>query len=115
MPIGEEIPLFSHSLGRKQPIVFVVFDHSERPLLRKADVQIRNLKNFSVNDWIGPGGWTNINDAHMRWVHKAVDAYKGKRLLVTFGGAHKYWILDALRERDDVELLDVRPFLPPQR
>ena len=68
-----------------------------------------------LNDWIGPGGWTNINEAHMRWVNRAVDAYKGRRILVTFGGAHKYWILDALRERDDVELLDVRPFLPPQR
>ena len=47
--------------------------------------------------------------------HSTVDAYKGRRILVTFGGAHKYWILDALRERNDVELLDVRPFLPPQR
>ncbi len=68
-----------------------------------------------LNDWIGPGGWTNINEAHMRWVHKAVDAYRGKRLLVTFGGAHKYWILDALRDRDDVEVIDVRPLLPPRR
>lgn len=68
-----------------------------------------------LNDWIGPGGWTNINEAHMRWINTAVDAYRGRRILVTFGGAHKYWILDALRERDDVELLDVRPFLPPQR
>ena len=68
-----------------------------------------------LNDWIGPGGWTNINEAHMHWVNRAVDAYKGRRILVTFGGAHKYWILDALRERNDVELLDVRPFLPPQR
>ena len=68
-----------------------------------------------LNDWIGPGGWTNINLAHMRGVNRAVDAYRGRRILVAFGGGHKYWILDALRERDDVELLDVRPFLPPQR
>jgi hypothetical protein len=68
-----------------------------------------------LNDWIGPGGWTNINQAHMNLVNRAVTAYRGRRILVTFGGGHKYWILDALRERDDVELLDVRPFLPPQR
>ena len=68
-----------------------------------------------LNDWIGPGGWTNINEAHMRWINRTVDAYRGKRVLVTFGAAHKYWILESLRRRDDVELLDIRPFLPPQQ
>jgi YVTN family beta-propeller protein len=65
-----------------------------------------------LNDWIGPGGWTNINDAHMYWIDRAIAERPGKRLLVTFGGAHKYWILEHLRGRDDVELVDIVPFLP---
>ena len=66
----------------------------------------------TLNDLIGPGGWTNINAAHMRWVNEAIDKHKGKRILVTFGGAHKYMILDALAERNDVRIVDVAGYLP---
>lgn len=65
-----------------------------------------------LNDWIGPGGWTNINEAHMRLINEAIGHYGGRRLLITFGAGHKYWFLDQLRERADVKLLDVRAFLP---
>lgn len=70
--------------------------------------------NAFLNDWIGPGGWANINRAHMAWVHRAIDERPGKRLLVTFGAGHKYWFLDELRQRTDVEVVDVRPYLPSQ-
>ncbi len=65
-----------------------------------------------LNDVIGPGGWTNINRGHMTLIDRAIDERPGRRLLVTFGSGHKYWFLDRLRERDDVELLDVTPYLP---
>ena len=65
-----------------------------------------------LNDWIGPGGWTNINVAHMRLVNQAIAENPGGRILVTFGGAHKYWFLENLRGRDDVRLLDLVTFLP---
>jgi YVTN family beta-propeller protein len=64
------------------------------------------------NDWIGPGGWTNINQAHFRLIDQALRRHRGKRVVVTFGAAHKYWFLDRLRARPDVKLLDVAPFLP---
>ncbi|PKM06607.1 MAG: hypothetical protein CVV14_11930 [Gammaproteobacteria bacterium HGW-Gammaproteobacteria-4] len=65
-----------------------------------------------LNDVIGPGGWTNINVAHYRLIDAAIRRHPGQRILITFGAAHKYWLLERLRERDDVRLLDVREFLP---
>lgn len=64
------------------------------------------------NDMIGPGGWTNINVEHYRNVDLTIRRHRGARILVTFGGGHKYWLLERLRERDDVEVLDLREFLP---
>lgn len=64
------------------------------------------------NDMIGPGGWTNINVEHYRQVDRTLRAHAGKRVLITFGGGHKYWLLERLRERRDVTLLDMGPYLP---
>lgn len=64
------------------------------------------------NDMIGPGGWTNINVAHYRQVDRAIRAHAGQRILITFGGGHKYWMLEQLRRRGDVELVDMGPYLP---
>ncbi len=65
-----------------------------------------------LNDWYGPGGWSNINEGHMRHIDNTIDAHPGKRILVTFGAGHKYWFLERLRERDDVRLVDLEPYLP---
>lgn len=64
------------------------------------------------NDLIGPGGWTNINQAHYRLVERTIEENRGARILVTFGGGHKYWFLDQLKLRNDITLLDLREFLP---
>lgn len=64
------------------------------------------------NDMIGPGGWTNINVAHYRQIDRTIRAHAGQRILITFGGGHKYWMLEQLRRRDDVELVDMEPYLP---
>jgi hypothetical protein len=70
------------------------------------------LRDEYQNDMVGPGGWTNINVEHYRNVDLAIERHRGARILVTFGAGHKYWLLERLRERDDIELLDVRDFLP---
>ena len=36
---------------------------------------------------------------------------RGQRVLITYGAGHKGWFLRMLRERDDVTLLEVAPFL----
>lgn len=64
------------------------------------------------NDWIGPGGWTNINKSHYRLIDKALQRHRGRRVVITFGAAHKYWFLEQLRARPDTKLLDVASFLP---
>lgn len=64
------------------------------------------------NDMIGPGGWTNINVEHYRQVDRTIRAHPGKRILITFGAGHRYWLLDQLKRRDDVELIDMGPYLP---
>ena len=65
-----------------------------------------------LNDWIGPGGWTNINAAHYALIEAAIARHRGERILVTFGAGHKYWILEQLRARGDLTVLDPAPFLP---
>lgn len=59
---------------------------------------------------LGPGGWTNINTSHYALISKALDERKGqgKTVVVIFGAGHKYWFLEKLRERGDVELVDAR-------
>ena len=64
------------------------------------------------NDDLGLGGWTNINAAHWALLEQAIEDRPGQRLVITFGGWHKYWFLQRLREREDVVLLDAKEFLP---
>jgi DNA-binding beta-propeller fold protein YncE len=65
------------------------------------------------NDDLGPGGWTNINRGHLRYIENALDAHRGegRRFLVTYGAAHKGPILRALRKRNDITILDPSVFL----
>ena len=65
------------------------------------------------NDALGPGGWKNINEGHYRLIAQALDRHRGegRRFLITFGASHKYWILDQLRKRGDIILLDPLDFL----
>lgn len=65
-----------------------------------------------LNDYLGPGGWTQINAAHWALISDALDRHRGERVVITFGAGHKYWFLEQLRARDDVQLVDVRPYLP---
>jgi len=68
---------------------------------------------YHMNDVIGrPGGWTYINEEHFTFIKAAIRKHPGKRILITFGAGHKYWFLEQLRWMPDVELMDVRPFLP---
>ena len=62
------------------------------------------------NDDLGPGGWTNINAAHYALIAAALDAHRGRRILITFGAWHKHWFLDKLLERSDIELVDPQSF-----
>jgi len=61
---------------------------------------------------LGAGGWTNINSAHFENIAAALDDIKGqkKRVLITFGAWHKYWLIEELSKRDDVIILDARSF-----
>ncbi len=65
-----------------------------------------------LNDWIGAGGWTNINQAHYDLIEKTISKHSGKKILITFGAGHKYWFLEKLTSRKDIQLMDIRAFLP---
>ncbi|MFV1988173.1 MAG: YncE family protein [Gemmatimonadota bacterium] len=69
--------------------------------------------NRIFNEELGPGGWDNINVSHYANIARALDEHRGEgaRFLITYGAGHKGWFLRALRERDDIVLLDVGPFL----
>ncbi len=63
-------------------------------------------------DDLGAGGWAAINTAHSRNILNIIDTVegRGKRVLITYGAAHKYWIARKLEQRDDVILLDPVPY-----
>lgn len=58
-------------------------------------------------DDLGPGGWQNINAAHYQKIAVALDEVKGqeKRILILYGAWHKYWFLEQLETRNDIQLL----------
>ncbi|MGI9627216.1 MAG: hypothetical protein ACR2QM_10305 [Longimicrobiales bacterium] len=72
-----------------------------------------SVYNELFNEELREGGWENINRAHYALIERALDERSGVglRVLVTYGAGHKGWFLRALRQRDDIELLDVAPFL----
>ena len=59
-------------------------------------------------DDLGPGGWQNINVAHYQKIDAALDDLKGqeKRILILYGAWHKYWFLEQLETRDDIQLVN---------
>ncbi|MEL6252373.1 MAG: hypothetical protein AAFR87_10225 [Bacteroidota bacterium] len=69
--------------------------------------------NRLFNVELGLGGWDNINIAHYWNIHKALEKHKysGRRFLIIYGAGHKGWFLRELRERDDIELLEMKSFL----
>lgn len=69
--------------------------------------------NRLFNVELGLGGWENINIAHYWNIEKALEKhrYKGKRMLIIYGAGHKGWFMRELRKRDDITLLDMKPFL----
>lgn len=73
-------------------------------------LQVYN-KLFNVE--LGLGGWDNINIAHYWNIEKALEKhrYSGKRFLITYGAGHKSWFIRELRKRDDIDLIEMEPFL----
>ncbi len=88
---GADDPLFIHSQ---------LYNNSVRDGMRPYDIYF--------NDDLGAGGWSNINAAHWALIEAHLDSISGRgdRVLITFGAWHKYWFIDRLNERDDVELID---------
>ena len=87
------------------------FIHTDRyDSIQDIALQVYN-KLFNVE--LGLGGWENINIAHYWNIEKALEKhrYEGKRILITYGAGHKGWFLRELRKRDDIHLLEMKPFL----
>lgn len=68
-------------------------------------------KLFNVE--LGLGGWENINIAHYWNIEKALEKHRfqGKRFLIIYGAGHKGWFLRELRKRNDIDILEMKPFL----
>ena len=79
-----------------------------------SDVRLleRTLWAACFDEGLGRGGEVAINRAHWRNIAAALERHRGKRILLVYGAAHRYWFLRELRRRDDVQLLDVRDYLP---
>lgn len=79
------------------------------------DIQDISLQTYNrlFNVELGLGGWENINIAHYWHIEKALEKhrYTGKRFLIIYGAGHKGWFLRELTKRDDIKLLEMRPFL----
>ena len=79
------------------------------------DIQDVSLQVYNrlFNVELGLGGWDNINIAHYWNIEKALEKHRyiGKRFLIIYGAGHKGWFLRELRKRDDIHLLEMKPFL----
>lgn len=79
------------------------------------DIQDVALQTYNrlFNQELGLGGWENINIAHYWNIEKALEKHrnKGKRFLIIYGAGHKGWFLRELRKRDDINILEMEPFL----
>ena len=64
-----------------------------------------------AND-LGVGDWETINAAHYSYIERALDEHTGEgaTILITYGAGHKYWFLEQLRERSDIELVSPLPY-----
>lgn len=64
-----------------------------------------------AND-LGSGDWHTINQAHYTLIENALDAHtdEGATLLITFGAGHKYWFLEQLEKRTDIDLVSPLPY-----
>ncbi len=78
--------------------------------IQDISLQVYN-KLFNVE--LGLGGWDNINIAHYWNIEKALEKhrYQRKRVLIIYGAGHKGWFLRELQKRDDIRLLEMKPFL----
>ncbi len=94
--------------GKENDPYFIHTDEYDR--IEDIGLQVYN-KLFNAE--IGLGGWENINIAHYWNIEKALEKHRkeGKRFLITYGAGHKGWFLRQLRKRDDIKLLEMKPFL----
>ena len=72
----------------------------------------RTLWAACFDEGLGLGGERAINRAHWRNIAAGLERHRGKRILIVYGAAHRYWFLRELRKRRDVQLLDIRDYLP---
>ncbi|MCP4092222.1 MAG: hypothetical protein GY747_02145 [Planctomycetes bacterium] len=81
-----------------------------------ADIYARGKSgayDYYLNEVIGrPSGWTYVHDEHYEKIINVLRDYPGQTVLLTFGTNHIYWFHELLRWHPDVELVDVRPYLP---
>ena len=97
--------------GRKYDPYFINSDqYDEYSVVRYS------VYNELFNDELGPGGWDNINVSHYSYIEKALNEYtnQGKRILITYGAAHKAWFLTKLRKRDDIEIIYLKDIVPKE-
>ncbi len=69
--------------------------------------------NRHFNEILGAGGWDNINKTHFDLIARNLDKLrgKGKTVLIMFGAGHKYWFLEQLKKREDIELFSLGGYL----
>lgn len=72
-----------------------------------------DVYNTRFDKELGTGGWDTINRAHYANITRVLDSLQGQgvRILITYGAGHKSWMLPRLRERADITILEVGPFL----
>jgi len=58
-----------------------------------------------------------MDEAHYKLIGEALDKYskQKKRIAITFGGGHINGLLEHLRKRDDIKIIDYRPTLKKQK
>ena len=97
------IDAMSTAIGERGDDPYVIHTEEYDAITKKGLTPYAEL---FAND-LGVGDWETINAAHYAYIERALDQHTGEgaTILITYGASHKYWFLEQLRERTDIELI----------
>ena len=89
--------------GRRDDPIFIHSDEYDK--MTKDGFQAYATR--FAND-LGRGDWERINAGHYKLIESALENHSGEgaTILITYGASHKYWFLEQLRKREDINLVN---------
>lgn len=101
---------------QKQLFEFLVIEHWDSVSKTQSEITntLFNLKHRLQNELMGPAeeqGWELFNNYYANKIEETVKFNAGKKILVTIGIEHVYWLKERFKGDTNVEVLDLDKYL----